>query len=106
MQNCTIQYCAKAAIIVETFHEVTSKAIGGKGKMMVVTASRLAAVRYFHEVQRYIRQQGYDSLQVMIAFSGNVTDPDIPDSEYTESNMNKDAGGNRVTDSQTKGCFP
>ena len=95
----------KAAIIVETFREVTSKAIGGKGKMMVVTASRLAAVRYFYEVQRYIRQQGYDSLQVMIAFSGNVTDPDIPDSEYTESTMNKDADGNRVTESQTKAVF-
>lgn len=95
----------KAAIIVETFREVTSKAIGGKGKMMVVTASRLAAVRYFYEVQRYIRQQGYDSLQVMIAFSGSVTDPDIPDSEYTESMMNKDADGNRVTESQTKAVF-
>ena len=95
----------KAAIIVETFHEVTSKAIGGKGKMMVVTASRLAAVRYFYEVQRYIRQQGYDSLQVMIAFSGSVTDPDIPDSEYTESMMNKDTDGNRVTESQTKDVF-
>ena len=95
----------KAAIIVETFREVTSKAIGGKGKMMVVTASRLAAVRYFYEVQRYIRQQGYDSLQVMIAFSGSVTDPDIPDSEYTESTMNKDADGNRVTESQTKAVF-
>ena len=95
----------KAAIIVETFREVTSKAIGGKGKMMVVTASRLAAVRYFHEVQRYIRQQSYDSLQVMIAFSGNITDPDIPDSEYTESTMNKDADGNRVTESQTKAVF-
>ena len=95
----------KAAIIVETFREVTSKAIGGKGKMMVVTASRLAAVRYFYEVQRYIRQQGYDSLQVMIAFSGNVTDPDVPDSEYTESTMNKEADGNRVTESQTKAVF-
>lgn len=87
------------------FREVTSKAIGGKGKMMVVTASRLAAVRYFYEVQRYIRQQGYDSLQVMIAFSGSVTDPDIPDSEYTESMMNKDTDGNRVTESQTKDVF-
>ena len=95
----------KAAIIVETFREVTSKAIGGKGKMMVVTASRLAAVRYFQEVQKYIRQQGYDSLQVMIAFSGIVKDPDMPGSEYTESGMNTDENGNRVTESQTKSVF-
>ena len=95
----------KAAIIVETFREVTSKAIGGKGKMMVVTASRLAAVRYFQEVQKYICQQGYDSLQVMIAFSGIVKDPDMPGSEYTESGMNTDENGNRVTESQTKSVF-
>ena len=38
----------KAAIIVETFREITKKKIGGQGKMMVVTASRLAAVRYYH----------------------------------------------------------
>ena len=95
----------KAAIIVETFREVTSKAIGGKGKMMVVTSSRLAAVRYFHEVQRYIKQQGYESLQVMIAFSGSVVDPDIPGSEYTESTMNTDTDGNRVSENQTKAVF-
>lgn len=95
----------KAEIIVETFREVTSKAIGGKGKMMVVTASRLAAVRYFHEVQNYIKQQGYDNLQIMIAFSGAVADPDAPGVEYTESGLNKDSDGNRVTEGQTKAVF-
>lgn len=95
----------KAAIIVETFREVTSKAIGGKGKMMVVTSSRLAAVRYYHEVQRYIEQQGYDGLQVMIAFSGTVTDPEVPGVEFSESSMNKDPDGYRVTESQTKTVF-
>ena len=29
----------KAAIIVETFRDITKKKIGGRGKMMVVTAS-------------------------------------------------------------------
>ena len=95
----------KASIIVETFREVTSKAIGGKGKMMVVTASRLAAVRYFHEVQKYIEQQGYDELQVMIAFSGTITDPEVPEVEFSESSMNTDPDGYRVTESQTKSVF-
>lgn len=95
----------KAEIIVETFREVTSHAIGGKGKMMVVTSSRLAAVRYYHEIQRYIKQQGYDNLLIMIAFSGMVTDPDIPGMEFTESNMNVDADGNRVSEGQTKSVF-
>ena len=95
----------KAELIIETFREVTSKAIGGKGKMMVVTSSRLAAVRYFHEVERYIKAQGYDNLQVMIAFSGSVTDPEIPGSDFTESNMNLDEDGNRVAEAQTKAVF-
>ena len=42
----------KAQIIVETFRSTTSKAIGGKGKMMVVTSSRLAAVRYAYMLLR------------------------------------------------------
>lgn len=95
----------KAELIIETFREVTSKAIGGKGKMMVVTSSRLAAVRYFHEVERYIKAQGYDNLQVMIAFSGSVTDPEIPGSDFTEATMNVDEDGNRVSEAQTKAVF-
>lgn len=95
----------KAELVIETFREVTSKAIGGKGKMIVVTSSRLAAVRYFHEVERYIKVQGYDNLQVMIAFSGSVTDPEIPGSDFTEATMNVDADGNRVTEGQTKAIF-
>ena len=95
----------KSAIIVETFREVTRKAINGKGKMMVVTASRLAAVRYFHEVQKYIRDQGYNDLEVMIAFSGKVTDPELPGTDFTEGNMNVDREGRRVTEGQTKAVF-
>lgn len=96
----------KSAIIVETFRDVTRKAIGGKGKMMVVTSSRLAAVRYFQEVKRYIKQHGYDNVEVMIAFSGTVKDPDDPNGiEYTESSMNVDSEGNRVTEGQTKAVF-
>lgn len=96
----------KAAIIVETFREVTSKAIKGKGKMMVVTSSRLAAVRYLQAVQSYIKEKGYDDLQVMIAFSGIVKDPDDPNSpEYSETGLNIDKDGNHVSEAQTKEVF-
>ena len=96
----------KSAIIVETFREVTSKAIKGKGKMMVVTASRLAAVRYYQAVQKYIKENGYDDIEIMIAFSGTVKDPDDPNSqEYSESGMNIDREGNRVSEAQTKEVF-
>lgn len=96
----------KAAIIVETFRDVTKHKIGGLGKMMVVTASRLAAVRYYHEIKRYLEQNDYDDIEIMIAFSGSLKDPDNPDSpEYTESSINVDSNGNRVKESQTKSVF-
>lgn len=96
----------KAAIIVETFRDVTKHKIGGLGKMMVVTASRLAAVRYYHEIKRYLEQNNYDDVEIMIAFSGSLKDPDDPESpEYTESSMNVDSNGNRVKESQTKNVF-
>lgn len=96
----------KASIIVETFRDVTKHKIGGLGKMMVVTASRLAAVRYYHEIKHYLEQNDYDDIEIMIAFSGSLKDPDDPNSqEYTESSMNVDSNGNRVKESQTKSVF-
>lgn len=96
----------KAAIIVETFREITKKKIGGQAKMMVVTASRLAAVRYYHEIQKYLKANGYDDLSIMVAFSGTIKDPDDPSGiEYSESSMNIDKNGRRIKESQTKSVF-
>ena len=96
----------KAAIIVETFRDITKKKIGRQGKMMVVTASRLAAVRYYHTIKKYLRDNNYDDVEIMIAFSGALKDPDeIDGKEYTESNMNVDREGNPVKESQTKAVF-
>ena len=92
----------KAKIIVETFRETTSHKIGGRGKMMVVTSSRLAAVRYFHEVKRYIAEQGYDDVQILAAFSGAVPDGGV---EYTEPSLNVRTDGSHIAESQTKKEF-
>ena len=75
----------KTAIMIEHFREVTQKQIGGRAKAMVVTSSRLHAVRYLNEFKRYIKAHGYDDLDVLVAFSGEVID----DGEsYTEEKMN------------------
>lgn len=96
----------KSAIIVETFRDITKNKLKGKGKMMVVTASRLAAVRYFHEIKRYLAANHYDDVEILIAFSGSIKDPDDPSGkEYKESNMNVDAEGNTVSEAQTKQVF-
>ena len=74
--------------------------------MMVVTASRLAAVRYHHEIKAYIEANHYDDIEIMIAFSGSIKDPDEEDGpEYTESGMNRDRAGRRVSEAQTKQVF-
>ena len=96
----------KSAIIVETFRDITKKKIKGYGKMMVVTASRLAAVRYFHEIKRYLTTKHYDDVEILAAFSGSIKDPeDANEMEYTESSLNVDSEGNHVAEAQTKQVF-
>lgn len=92
----------KAQIIVETFRSTTRYKIGGKGKMMVVTDSRLAAVRYFHEIKRYVESQRYTDVDVLIAFSGSVQDGA---EEYTESGLNVRRDGSHIAENQTKAEF-
>ena len=70
--------------------------------MMVVTDSRLAAVRYFHEVKRYIQEQKYDDMDVLVAFSGVVKDGD---DEYTEPSLNVRKDGSHISENQTKAEF-
>lgn len=90
----------KAAIIVETFRNVTKQKIKGKGKMMVVTSSRLAAVRYYHEIKRYLEANGYNDVEILAAFSGSIKDPDDQtEKEWTESSLNG------VSEAQTKQVF-
>ena len=97
----------KAEFIVETFRNVTRTKIRGKGKMMVVTASRLATVRYYHEIKRYMQKKGYDDIEVLVAFSGAISDPvNGPNGpEYTEPSINVGHDGQRVAESQTKAEF-
>lgn len=92
----------KSQIIVETFRSTTAHAIGGRGKMMVVTSSRLAAVRYFHEIKRYIGQEGYDNIDILAAFSGVVNDGG---NDHTESGLNVRKDGSHISETQTKEEF-
>ncbi len=86
----------KTAIMIEHFREVTKKQIGGKAKAMVVTSSRLHAVRYLNEFKHYIKAHGYEDLDVLVAFSGEVIDDGEP---YTEEKMNG------IKESQLKATF-
>ena len=79
----------KTQVMVEHFRSKVRHKIGGKAKAMVVTSSRLHAVRYRQAFDRYIAEQGYTDVGVLVAFSGVVQDPDAEGIDYTETGMNK-----------------
>ena len=97
----------KTAIIIETFRSVTKNKIGGRGKAMVVTASRLHAIRYYHEFKRYLERHHYDDLDILVAFSGAIKDIDATgeEVEYTEEKLNKREDGTHIKESQLKEEF-
>lgn len=78
----------KTEIMVEHFNTFTRHKIGGRAKAMVVTGSRLEAVRYKQAFDRYIAAKGYP-IKTLVAFSGVVIDDKSPDKTYTEVDMNR-----------------
>jgi len=79
----------KTEVMVEHFRHFTRHRIGGRAKAMVVTSSRLHAVRYKQSFDKYIAEKNYEGIKTLVAFSGAVKDPDVPGLEYTEVGMNK-----------------
>ena len=74
----------KVQIMVEHFAAHVQHEIGGKAKAMIVTRSRLHAVRYKLAIDKYLAERGYP-FKALVAFSGTVQDGGKP---YTEPSMN------------------
>ena len=83
----------KTAVMLEHFRNVTRHKIGGHAKAMIVTPSRLHAVRYLLEFKRQIEEKGYTDLDVLVAFSGEVEDNGIT---YTEEKLNTTKTGETI----------
>ncbi|MAC46768.1 MAG: restriction endonuclease subunit R [Oceanospirillum sp.] len=88
----------KVETIVEHFNSKIKHLLGGEAKAMVVTSSRLEAVRYKLAFEKYVEKQGYENVNAMVAFSGEVNDPHslntrAPDQPFTENNMNPNLRG-------------
>lgn len=64
----------KTQVMIEHFRLVTMKKIGGQAKAMVVTSSRLHALRYYFEFKKYIQEKAYGGIRPLVAFSGKVID--------------------------------
>jgi type I restriction enzyme R subunit len=76
----------KVAIIVEHFQTWVSDKLGGKAKAMIVTSSRLHAVRYKLAVDAYLKKLG-SPYKALVAFTDVVKDTK-DGQEYTEAKMN------------------
>jgi type I restriction enzyme, R subunit len=87
----------KIAIMVGHFASQVQNAIDGKAKAMIVTRSRLHAVRYKLALDRYLEEHGHP-WKTLVAFSGTVNDGG---KAYTEAGMNSVSSGKRIGEKQT-----
>ena len=87
----------KVKIMIEHFASQVQDKISGRAKAMLVTRSRLHAVRYKLAVDRYMEERGYP-WKTLIAFSGTVKDKGR---SYTEPGMNTSSVGKRIGEKQT-----
>ena len=77
------------SVIVEHFRLHVMHELGGRTKAVVVTGSRLAAVKHKLVFDLYIEEKGYSGICSLVAFSGTVEDPDDPGTSWTEVAMNE-----------------
>ncbi|WP_141991292.1 hypothetical protein [Rhodoglobus vestalii] len=79
----------KVAVIVEHFRTNVRRERGGRAKVMVVTGSRLEAVRDKRAIDRYRKDHKLEKeLGALVTFSGSVDDPDSGVTELTETILN------------------
>ncbi len=73
----------KVQIVVEHFRQFVWPLLEGQAKAMVVVGSRKEAVRWKLAIDKYIEAKGYP-LGTLVAFSGEVHDPEIGPDGFTE----------------------
>jgi type I restriction enzyme, R subunit len=81
----------KVQVVVEHYRENVQPLLGGKAKAMVVVGSRKEAVRWQKAMRAYIAKQDYP-LGVLVAFSGEVSDPESFPDPVTETNGHLNPG--------------
>lgn len=66
----------KIEVVVEHFRANVQWRLEGRAKAMVVVASRKEAVRWKIALDAYIKKKGYKDMAALVAFSGDVADPE------------------------------
>lgn len=74
----------KVQVVVEHFAENVQPLLTGHAKAMVVVGSRVEALRWKVAIDDYIKSQGY-RLGSLVAFSGEVNDPNTLPEAVTEN---------------------
>lgn len=75
----------KIEIIIEHFRQHVMHQLNGMAKAMVVTSSRMEAVKYKNAFEKYIEEHQYSDIKALVAFSGKLK---IDDIEYSEAGIN------------------
>ncbi len=78
----------KAKIVVDHFRTFVQPLLDGTAKAMVVTGSRVEAVRWKKYLDAYIADAGVQGVRSLVAFSGTVEDPDDVGEGLTERTQN------------------
>ena len=81
----------KVEVVVGHFREKVAPLLGGKAKAMVVTGSRVEAVRWQLATDKYIKERGY-KLRTLVAFSGEVRDEASGQEPFTENSKELNPG--------------
>lgn len=92
----------KTQIIIEHFNNITKRKIDGQAKAMLVTSSRLHAIRYLFEFRKYIKENNYKDIDVLVAFSGDLEDNG---QTWSEEKINKTQTGESIKEHQLKEYF-
>jgi type I restriction enzyme R subunit len=89
----------KVQIVVEHFRETIAPLLDGRAKAMVVTSSRLEAVRWQLSINKYIQEKDYP-LQTLVAFSGEVNDKESGPEPFKETSkeLNSDLKGRNIAE--------
>ena len=92
LQDAAIE--RKARVMIEHFVAQTSKEIEGEARAMLVTRSRLHAVRYKRKFDDILREMRLP-YGALVAFSGTVRDEETGE-DYTEVSMNNLSGKSSI----------
>jgi type I restriction enzyme R subunit len=82
----------KIEVVVEHFRANVMWRLEGQAKSMVVVASRKEAVRWKVAIDAYIKKKAYKDMAALVAFSGDVVDPESGFDSVSERSEKLNAG--------------